>query len=99
VVTAVDGQDALEQLRRDQNFYAVLSDLEMPRMNGYELIESLKAREETRSLPIIVMTTRAGEKHRDLAFRLGASEYFSKPIEEARLLGFLARLEPLVLAS
>jgi len=99
VVTAVDGQDALEQLRRDQNFYAVLSDLEMPRMNGYELIESLKAREETRSLPIIVMTTRAGEKHHDLAFRLGASEYFSKPIEEARLLGFLARLEPLVLAS
>ena len=99
VVTAVDGQDALEQLRRDQNFYAILSDLEMPRMNGYELIESLKAREETRSLPIIVMTTRAGEKHRDLAFRLGASEYFSKPIEEARLLGFLARLEPLVLAS
>jgi len=99
VVTAVDGQDALEQLRRDQNFYAILSDLEMPRMNGYELIESLKAREETRSLPIIVMTTRAGEKHHDLAFRLGASEYFSKPIEEARLLGFLARLEPLVLAS
>lgn len=99
VVTAVDGQDALEQLRRDQDFFAVLSDLEMPRMNGYELIESLKAREETRSLPVIVMTTRAGEKHRDLAFRLGASEYFSKPIEEARLLGFLNRLEPLVLAS
>ena len=99
VVTAVDGQDALEQLRRDQDFYAVLSDLEMPRMNGYELIESLKAREETRLLPIIVMTTRAGEKHRDLAFRLGASEYFSKPIEEARLLNYLQHLEPLILAS
>ncbi len=92
VVSAVDGQEALDILRSDQNFTAVLSDLEMPRMNGYELIESMRAREELRHLPIVVMTTRAGEKHRDLAFRLGANEYFSKPIEEAKLLGFLERL-------
>jgi chemosensory pili system protein ChpA (sensor histidine kinase/response regulator) len=99
VVSAVDGQEALEMLRQDQNFTAVLSDLEMPRMNGYELIESMKAREELRDLPVVVMTTRAGEKHRDLAFRLGASEYFSKPIEEAKLLGFLGRLNKITKAS
>jgi chemosensory pili system protein ChpA (sensor histidine kinase/response regulator) len=48
---------------------------------------------------VVVMTTRAGEKHRDLAFRLGASEYFSKPIEEAKLLGFLQRLNKITKAS
>jgi chemosensory pili system protein ChpA (sensor histidine kinase/response regulator) len=99
VISAVDGQEALDILRNDQNFTAVLSDLEMPRMNGYELLESMKVREELRNLPIVVMTTRAGEKHRDLAFRLGASEYFSKPIEELKLLGFLERLTKAAKAS
>lgn len=85
VVTAPDGYEALELLRADADFDAVLTDLEMPRVSGYELIEEVRRRAGTRDLPIVVMTTRAGDKHQQLALSLGASEYFSKPIDEARL--------------
>ena len=83
VVTASDGQEALDLLRQDPHFQAILTDLEMPRVNGFEVIEDVRRRDA--SIPIIVMTTRAGEKHQRLAFQLGASDYFSKPVDEALL--------------
>lgn len=86
VVTANDGQEALELLQQDGDFGAVITDLEMPRMNGYELLSSLRARSATARLPLLIMTTRAGEKHQRLAFQLGASDYFTKPVNEALLL-------------
>ncbi|GHG11679.1 hypothetical protein GCM10017783_25020 [Deinococcus piscis] len=86
VVTAVDGQEALDLLQLDPRFSLVISDLEMPRMNGYELLSALRARPATADLPLVVMTTRAGEKHQRLAFQLGANDYFSKPVDEALLL-------------
>ncbi|WP_261665386.1 Hpt domain-containing protein [Deinococcus sp. Marseille-Q6407] len=86
VVTAADGQEALDLLQLDTRFDLVISDLEMPRMNGYELLSSLRARPATAALPLVVMTTRAGEKHQRLAFQLGANDYFSKPVDEALLL-------------
>lgn len=91
VVTASDGQEALELLRQDPTFSAVLTDLEMPRVSGYELIEEVR-RSATPHLPVVVMTTRAGEKHRQLALDLGADAYFAKPIDRPRLLGRLAEL-------
>ena len=91
VTTAVDGQDAFDIVMRGEHFDAVLTDLEMPRMNGYELIEALRRRDENEKTPICVMTTRAGAKHMDLAFALGANEYLSKPVDESKLLGYLEK--------
>ena len=89
VTTAIDGQDAFDIVMRGETFDAILTDLEMPRMNGYELIEALRRRVENETTPICVMTTRAGAKHMDLAFALGANEYLSKPVDENKLLGYL----------
>ncbi len=81
VVTAIDGQDALEQLV-ERTVDVVVTDLEMPRINGYALIEDLRRRPATREVPVIVMTTRAGEKHVGLARRLGVRHYVTKPVDE-----------------
>ena len=90
VSTAADGLEALELLR-DTSFDALLSDLEMPRMNGFELIEEVRRKPGLAELPLLVMTTRAGEKHMRLAFELGATDYLTKPVDETKLLGFLGR--------
>jgi chemosensory pili system protein ChpA (sensor histidine kinase/response regulator) len=97
VATAADGQAALELFIQGERFDAVLTDLEMPRMNGYELIEELRHRPDTSRTPIIVMTTRAGEKHRNLAFEIGATDYFSKPINDIQLLARLSSVFELVI--
>ena len=81
VVTAVDGHDALQQLV-DQIVDVIVTDLEMPRVNGYALIEDLRRRSTTREVPVIVLTTRAGDKHIRLAQRLGVHHYVAKPVEE-----------------
>lgn len=92
VQTANDGQDALERVQQDAGFDAVVSDLEMPRMNGFELLGALRGRPATAALPVVIMTTRAGEKHQRLAFSLGATDYFTKPINEALLLRRMASI-------
>jgi chemosensory pili system protein ChpA (sensor histidine kinase/response regulator) len=81
VVTATDGHDALEQLV-ERTVDVVVTDLEMPRINGYALIEDLRRRPATREVPVIVMTTRAGAKHVGLARRLGVRHYITKPVDE-----------------
>jgi chemosensory pili system protein ChpA (sensor histidine kinase/response regulator) len=81
VVTAIDGHDALEQLV-ERTVDVVVTDLEMPRINGYALIEDLRRRPATREVPVIVMTTRAGAKHVGLARRLGVRHYITKPVDE-----------------
>ena len=81
VFTAVDGQDALQQLL-EQAVDVVVTDLEMPRVNGYTLIEDLRRRSATRDVPVVVMTTRAGDKHANLARRLGVRHYVTKPVDE-----------------
>ncbi len=81
VVTANDGAEALRQLG-DTVVDVVITDLEMPRVSGYELIEDLRARASTRALPVVVLTTRAGAKHVNLARRLGIAHYVTKPVDE-----------------
>jgi len=90
VVTANDGLEALELLRGGLRVEAVLTDLEMPRANGFEVIEEVRRRYP--DLPVVVMTTRSGEKHQRVAFQLGASDYFSKPVDEVLLIRCLGRL-------
>ncbi|HEX2501245.1 MAG TPA: response regulator [Methylomirabilota bacterium] len=89
VLTANDGAEALERLI-DTTVDVVVTDLEMPRVNGYELIENLRRRRSTHEVPVVVLTTRAGEKHWALARRLGVRHYVTKPVDEetfVRLVG------------
>lgn len=91
VVTATDGAEALRRLA-DTVVDVVITDLEMPRVNGYELIEDLRARPSTRAVPVVVLTTRAGAKHVSVARRLGIAHYVTKPVDEkafVRLIGSL----------
>ena len=92
VTTAADGADAITRVTTDAAYDLVITDLEMPRVNGYELIDDLKRRPSTRSLPIIVLTTRAGDKHVALARELGVDHYITKPVEEQTLVTLVSSL-------
>jgi len=90
VDTAVDGGDALEKLRA--NAYAlVVSDLEMPRVNGFELIAEMRRQPELAAIPVIILTSRDAAKHRDRALELGAADYLIKPISRERLMHAVAQ--------
>jgi chemosensory pili system protein ChpA (sensor histidine kinase/response regulator) len=78
VTIAIDGLDALEKIR-SASFDLVFTDLEMPRMHGFELIRELRFLKAHRDLPIVVVTSRSGQKHQDQARALGANEYITKP--------------------
>ncbi len=81
VLTAGDGAEALDVLARS-TVDVLVTDLEMPRVNGYELIEELRRRPATRELPVVVLTTRAGERHVAVARGLGVEHYATKPVDE-----------------
>lgn len=82
---AVDGEDGLRKTVTT-NYRMILTDLEMPKLNGFEVIQALRSRPETRHTPVVVMTTRARDKHRQMALNLGANSYIPKPVEERMLL-------------
>ncbi len=91
VVTAVDGMEALERLRGGA-FSAVITDLEMPHLDGFELIRQLRDRDSWKELPILVLTTRVGERHVRVAQELGATGFLSKPVVEERLVTIVRRV-------
>ncbi|MBL8175757.1 MAG: Hpt domain-containing protein [Bryobacterales bacterium] len=85
--TAKDGMEALEMLQRGtKRPDVILLDIEMPRMDGYELTTVLRSQEAFRDIPIIMCTSRAGDKHRKKAFDLGANDYLVKPYQDDELL-------------
>ena len=84
VLVAKDGIDAVEQLR-DHVPDVMLVDIEMPRMDGYELTTRVRSDENLKHIPIIMITSRAGAKHRQKAFELGVDMYMSKPYQEDEL--------------
>ncbi len=85
VDTATDGEEGCRKALM-QSYQLIITDLEMPKLNGYEVIQALRARPQTQTTPILVMTTRAGEKHRQMAVSVGASGYIAKPVEERALI-------------
>ncbi|WP_043796080.1 response regulator, partial [Rhodanobacter sp. OR87] len=85
VSTAKDGVDALEKLH-ERVPDLMLLDIEMPRMDGYELATHMKADPRLREVPIIMITSRSGDKHRQRAFDIGVDRYLGKPYQEAELL-------------
>ncbi|TAM43381.1 MAG: hybrid sensor histidine kinase/response regulator, partial [Gammaproteobacteria bacterium] len=84
VMVAKDGVDAVEQLR-ERLPDVMLVDIEMPRMDGYELTARVRSEARLKHIPIIMITSRAGTKHRDKAFGLGVDMYMSKPYQEDEL--------------
>ena len=91
VITAKDGTDALEQLIETVPD-VILSDIEMPRMDGFDLLRNLRADDRTREIPVIMITSRLADKHREYAMSLGANHYLGKPYDEDELLGLIASL-------
>ena len=88
VVMAADGLQALEKLQEELPA-VVLSDIEMPRMDGFDLARNIRADERLRELPIIMITSRIAEKHREHAKELGVDHYLGKPYSEEELLGLV----------
>lgn len=84
VETAVDGLNALEVLDRS-SFDVALVDIEMPRMNGYELLEKLRQHSRCSDLPVIIITSRSGSQHKKRAVELGADGYITKPYDISAL--------------
>ncbi len=70
----------------------VVTDLEMPRTNGYELLSHLRQNPETRSIPVMVVTSRAGAKHRDRAMKEGAGAFMTKPVQEDQFIATVTSL-------
>jgi chemosensory pili system protein ChpA (sensor histidine kinase/response regulator) len=85
VATAKDGIDALERMA-DVIPDLMLLDIEMPRMDGYELATAMKADSRMRDVPIIMITSRTGDKHRQRAMDLGVERYLGKPYQEVELM-------------
>jgi chemosensory pili system protein ChpA (sensor histidine kinase/response regulator) len=90
VILAKDGVDALEQLV-DVLPDVILSDIEMPRMDGFDLVRNIRADARLRSLPIVMITSRTADKHRNYALEIGANHYLGKPYDEVELLGLVAK--------
>ena len=91
VVTAKDGVEAMSRLQ-DLHPDIMLLDIEMPRMDGFEVATLVRHDERLRDLPIVMITSRTGEKHRERARSLGVNNYLGKPYQEAQLLEVIGSL-------
>ncbi|MGE5171310.1 MAG: Hpt domain-containing protein [Rudaea sp.] len=85
VVTARDGVDALKLLA-DHTPHAILLDIEMPRMDGFEFAKTIKSDANTAAIPVIMITSRTADKHRNRAAELGVERFLGKPYQEEELL-------------
>jgi chemotaxis protein histidine kinase CheA/CheY-like chemotaxis protein len=92
VEQARDGQEAWEKLRGGLPCDIVFCDIEMPRMNGLELLSNLQKEPRLATIPVALLTSRGAERHRKVAAKLGASGYFTKPYTERDLLSAAERM-------
>ena len=88
---AENGKIALQMLA-DQTFDALLLDIEMPRMDGFELASHMKNEQRLSGIPIIMITSRTGSKHREHAMQLGVDQYMGKPYQEEELISNISQL-------
>jgi two-component system, chemotaxis family, sensor histidine kinase and response regulator PixL len=92
VAQAKDGQDALDKLATGLGVKAIICDIEMPRLDGFGFLARFRSNTDYAAIPVTMLTTRSGEKHRQLAMSLGATAYVSKPFNEQSLLQTLEEL-------
>ncbi len=99
-ILAKDGLEAYETLQASENLPdVVLTDVEMPRMDGYELLSSIRNHEAFGQLPVIMITSRASEKHQQKAVELGVSEYLTKPFDDSVLIEKIRQLTEINVTS
>jgi len=93
VTKATDGQEAIDILDKNK-FDLMITDLEMPQLGGFKLIEKTRARTDLNKMPIVILTGRTGKKQRDRGTKLGANAFIGKPFKEEDLVkvirGFIA---------
>ena len=92
---AKDGIDALEKLQEKKPDLMLL-DIEMPRMDGFEVATQVKNSSELKDLPIIIISSRTGDKHQTRAFELGVNRFLGKPFQEKELLEQINQLLDIV---
>ncbi len=97
IITAKDGVEALELLKGARKPDIILSDVEMPRMDGYQLAAAVRSDGDIRNIPIVFITSRGSTKHREKAAELGISAYLTKPFVESELVDTVKRLTQNVL--
>src|SRR5690606_6754733 len=97
VALAADGLQALERLQQERPA-VVLSDIEMPRMDGFDLVRNIRSDARLADLPVIMITSRIAEKHREHARELGVDHYLGKPYSEEELLALIAHYASLTTA-
>jgi CheY-like chemotaxis protein len=90
ITMAIDGVDAIAKLR-SASFDILFTDLEMPRMHGYELIRELRYLPQYQQMPIVVVSSRSGHKHQRQARDAGATDFVTKPFNEELLIRTLRR--------
>ena len=98
VALAADGLQALERLQEERPT-VVLSDIEMPRMDGFDLARNIRADAELADLPIIMITSRIAQKHREHAMELGVNHYLGKPYSDEELLSLVQHYARLAAAA
>ena len=95
-IQAQNGVEALEQLQLHPEIAVIISDLEMPKMNGFELLSHIRQNPDFAKKPVMVLTSRSADKHRQLAYELGANSYLTKPYLEHEFLSTVESLANLV---
>jgi chemotaxis family two-component system sensor histidine kinase/response regulator PixL len=86
VLQAGDGWEAIKQLQSNSSVKLVICDIEMPNMNGFDLLNHRRKDPQLQQVPIVMLTSRSNDKHRRLAMHLGAMAYFTKPYIEQSFL-------------
>ena len=92
VVEASNGQEAIEKLQQNKDIDLIVSDIEMPIMNGFEFLSYRKQDSNISLIPVVVVTTRSSQQHREMAFSLGAEAYHTKPHSDSELLDSIFQL-------
>ena len=92
VIQASHGREGILRLQEHPRIRLVVCDIEMPQMNGFEFLSYCRQDPKLKAIPIVMLTTRSGQKHRDLAMTLGAKKYLTKPQSDRDLLDLVAQL-------
>jgi chemosensory pili system protein ChpA (sensor histidine kinase/response regulator) len=90
-VAARNGIEAIEKIREEKPD-VVLLDVEMPRMNGFEVLQALQAQPELRDLPVAMLTSRSADKYQEKARELGARGFMTKPFKPEEVIGFIRKV-------
>jgi len=89
IIEALDGNDGIEKLESNPDIALILSDINMPWMNGLEMVEQIKQKDEFKSVPICMLTTESAPESLEQAKNLGVNAYLVKPIQQAQLLAIV----------